>query len=271
MLDLLEKLSGLKENAAGAIEKTLGPMIKDRQEKLSAARKYQARTEELDAITGDYTSPAIGTITVERSGSVLTFSVPSQGIEGLKLVPFEPSGFLASGLDSAPITTFTITKDTNGTLTIYQDGAAIATGTDRNGGQAAIYTDPQKRFTVNLPIGAAPTRMGDAAFIQRPNGILVIAAAEAAGRSLKDSALHFVQTMDPQFTGEPVDTREVPIPNGPTWTQYIYNLPDGMIRAILVMRRGGTDYFVGVQAKASDAQSLVPELNGLLTTFKLNG
>jgi CubicO group peptidase (beta-lactamase class C family) len=269
LLGLLEKLSGLKETAADTIEKTLGPLVKERQEKLAAARNYQAEPEALEALTGDYISPAIGTLTLERSGSLLTATVPSQGITGLKLVPYEPNGFLAGGLNAAPVTTFTIKKDANGTLTIYQDGTAIATRDDGKSAPSATYTDPHKRFTVTLPVGAAPTQMGDAAFMQRPNGILVVAAAEAEGRSLKDSALHFVQTMDAQFKGEPMDTRDVPIPNGPTWTQYIYTLPDGTIRAILVTRRGDMDYFVGVQAKTSDVQSLVPELNGLLTTFKI--
>ena len=102
-----------------------------------------------------------------------------------------------------------------------------------------------------------------------PDGLFVLAAQEAGNDDLKTSVQKLINTKyDPSFNQEPADTRPVPV-NGQTWTQFLYKLPSDQLLAVVATKQKETVYFVVLQAKLADMQTLTPKFNDLLLNFKI--
>jgi hypothetical protein len=53
------------------------------------------------------------------------------------------------------------------------------------------------------------------------------------------------------------------------WTQFLYQLPQAQLLAVMASQQNDTTYFMVVQAKASEVPALTPTFNNLLTGFKI--
>jgi len=268
-MGLIEQMLGLDmgRDVADALNEEAGFVPADRQSMLDTARSYQADPADWDVLVGDYTSIA-GPISIEVQEDKLYLNTEAENIE---LVPFKPGEFLLVDPQTPMLfeaTSFEI--DENGTVTMYQSGMQVAQKLGA-GVEAAIYADPDGYFTVPIPAGLTVTESNGIGVLTStdPAGTFYVGAWNAASGMLEAAGTAFNQLIDPAVVGEAIDMRDVPMPNGPTWTQSIYQLQDGQLRVIISMQQDAIAYFIGIDATPDNLQALVPALNTLLLNFAI--
>jgi hypothetical protein len=103
--------------------------------------------------------------------------------------------------------------------------------------------------------------------------MLAASATDSSSTELEAASKKFINAnFDPAFDQKPADTRQLPVEQSSlTWTQLVYQLPNDQILAVLVTQKQNVNYFVLAQAKTADVQALIPLVNGLLQSFKVQG
>lgn len=239
------------------------------QRRIEAARTYEPDPSAYAALVGEYES-FLAEIRIEVRDGRLFAHINQQGVEiEAELIPFEENRYLgnARGLTSS---VFRFEIDEQGTVMLYQDLFQFARkageGVELSGG----YIDPEGRFTVEIPTELIIEPMDGYVLgtTDAPASIFTFGARAYADEDLQASGLAFVQAHTPEFTGTPVDVRAIPLPNGTTWTQYIYAPSLVELVVVIGIRQGDHDYFITVRALSTDIQAITGTLNALLLSFQ---
>jgi CubicO group peptidase (beta-lactamase class C family) len=234
------------------------------------ARAYKSDLAELDKLTGDYTIPGGKITAVVRDGR-LHLQMNGRADQDLELVQYEPNGFLSNAPLSAGAH-YNFKIDQNGTITLFIEGQQYAQKLGKDV-KVVDYTDPKGRFMFTVPEGLVAQPAGDMAVIPStdPAGAFFAGATKAVEGDLKTNVTALLKKLDPSFNIEPNDVRPVPV-NDLEWAQYLYQLPQNQVLAVVATMQKGTLYFVGVQGKdAAAVQALTPKFNALLLSYKITG
>ncbi|MDX1993964.1 MAG: serine hydrolase domain-containing protein [bacterium] len=270
ILDLLLNLDP-EQSPVDFVSEQSGTTPQEVEARLEAARTYEADPTIYEPLVGEYTSP-LGEMRLEVRGDALYVVANQEGYRyEAELIPFAENQFLGNmrGLNNS-VLRFEI--DEQGTVILYQDDSEIGRKLGE-GVEVSTYEDPDGRYTVSLPDGFA---------LETQENLIVLTSADqegayylGTGETRDDqaaSAAAFAQRFQPDFTGEAVDVRAIPLPSGIEWTQYIYVLPDGeTLLAVLIATAGDTDYFIAVEGDQAQLQALTPGLNTMLLSFTING
>jgi hypothetical protein len=244
-----------------------------RQIMLGQARNYQPDPAVLDRLIGDYTS-SFAQISVVSDGDILYLDVDQgAGLQHLEMVPYEDGGFLITDIPARGyFSQFNFDIAADGTITLYQEGQKIAQRLPA-GVTLATYADPQGRFTITIPLGLAQQATQPVAtFVSAdPLGVFTISATEASAETLTASAQVLVQLLHPDFTQAAVNQRDFQMPDGRTWTQYIYTVTADRSLVVLALREGSTDYFLSLEAANTAIQTLAGPLQELLLNLQITG
>lgn len=240
----------------------------DTQARFDAARAFVADPAGYATLAGDYES-SLADIRIEVREDRLYAVVNQEGFMiDAELVPFDENRYVgnARGLTG---TVFRFEQDEAGTIILYQDDAEIA----RKAGEGVVlnrlYTDPDGHFTVDIPqaLTITPREGFILGTTAEPPATFAFGTRLAGDLDLQANGEAFARLTAPDFAGEPVDVREIPLPNGITWTQYIYAPAADPIWVVLGTRMGDRDYFVTLQASTTTVQAVTGVLNTLLLSF----
>jgi CubicO group peptidase (beta-lactamase class C family) len=240
----------------------------ERRARVEAAQSYEANPAGYEAYIGMYDSP-YGELRAELRDERLYLVLNLQGYNfEAELLEFEPNRFIANarGISNS---VFEIRQSEDGTVTISQDGTQIAQKL-AEGAEAAVYTDPENRFQVDVPAGwslETTDNMGVMTSAEQA-GTFAVGAVEA-GEDLQADAAAIAENIGTLVSGDPVATNPIPLPNGQQWAQYVWVTENGEVLAVNVYAEDGITYFITVQAGQADIQNLLTPLNGLLLTFSL--
>jgi CubicO group peptidase (beta-lactamase class C family) len=270
-LRMIEYLLGLKseKNIAEAINKSAKFDPVERRKQVEAARAYKPDPAALEKLAGEYDSPQ-GKMTLVAKDGKLIVQLP---INPLELVPYSADGFLLNGNSFSLALGFTFKTDAEGTTKMFLGDIEFAQRLGKDV-KAVEYKDSKGRFTVALPAGieAQPAETESIAVFKMadPAATLRIGAVDAKAEKLEDDVKQWVTTFRPGFDLKPLSVNDAPLPNGVTWTQYLYSLPDNDLLVVLVTKKGSTLYFVSAQAKLDAAQRLSLPIVNLLQAFKIS-
>jgi CubicO group peptidase (beta-lactamase class C family) len=270
-LHLTEWLLGLKpeQDLAEKFGKQYDFNLSDFKANLSAARSYKADPTSFQALLGDY-SFAAGKLSVILQDSKLYLQTQvGQTTSLYELVPFKTDGFLVkTGVIAGQVIEFK--TDANGTVLLYQQGNNIAQKLGKNA-KTTEYKDPQGRFSAVLPIGTSLQTQGEMAIVHstNPGGVFVLTAVSASSDDLLADTRQVLNKLDPSFNLAPVATQNLPMADGRTWTQYLYQLPNDQSVVVVAVKDKGTVYVILGQAKNSDVPALTGTFSALLAGFKI--
>lgn len=96
---------------------------------------------------------------------------------------------------------------------------------------AAVYTDPQGRFTVPVPDGWTDTSDEAGAHFSSPNGAANLYVRAVDGADLAAGMTAVLESLFPGWDAESAQTVQAPLPNG-TWVQDVYIQEDGLVIAL---------------------------------------
>ncbi len=244
-----------------------------RQIMLGQARNYQLNPAALDPLVGDYTSSFAEISVVNEDGTLYLDVDQGAGLQHLEMVPFEDGGFLINDIPARGyFSQFNFAIADDGTITLYQEGQKIAQRLPE-GVTLATYADPQGRFTVTIPLGLAQQATQPVAtFVSAdPLGVFTLSATDATAETLTASALALVQLLHPDFTQAAASQGDFQMPDGRTWTQYIYTVTADRALVVLALREGSTDYFITLEAANTAIQTLAGPLQELLLNLQITG
>jgi hypothetical protein len=244
---------------------------------LEQAHTFKADPAALQALVGSYTSD-LGSIniTMQNNDLHLLIDGTTTGKQEFVLVPYSPNNFFLSS-KSFGVTEVSFKTDSNGTITVYQQGIQLAQRLGSNVKEVE-YKDAKGRFSVTIPVGLVLAQpQSDVATLHstEPVGTYMLAASAIASSSAEPEAASkkFINAnLDPAFDQKPADSRQLTVSQTDlTWTQLVYQLPNNQLLAVLVTQKQNVNYFVVAQAKTTDVQAIIPLVNGLLQSFKVQG
>jgi hypothetical protein len=240
------------------------------KEQMEKARNYKPAPKEFDPLLGDLEGP-LGTLPVSlKDGKLFITQTVGQTKVDIELVPFDKYQFLSNGTQ-IPWFVFRFEVDDQGTVKLFQGTSLI--GQRLGAGVKEVqFKDPGGRYTFTVPNPlVAQTAQGLNLVViisTTPKANFFIEAIKAEGTDPKANLERWFMMHDPNGTKqEPVNVREIPLPSGLKWTQYIYQLPSDQLLVALVMQQGDFVYFVSLTAATQDIQSLTPALNTILLSF----
>jgi CubicO group peptidase (beta-lactamase class C family) len=218
-----------------------------------AARAFAPDPESFKPLVGDLEGPG-GKVTILTHDGKLFVGLVAPAPREIELVPMAADRYL---LNSSFGTVISFTVDGKGTVSAYQGAVMIGQRLGK-GVTLAKYSDPRGRFSATLPDGFAARLQDDVETLvsTSPSGSFYLSAAEASSDELGASVAKKLKQIDASFQQDPIRTNAVAHPNGQTWTQFLYALPDGDLVAALATRQKDTVYFVILRAPASSVQAL---------------
>jgi CubicO group peptidase (beta-lactamase class C family) len=128
--------------------------------------------------------------------------------------------------------------------------------------ETTTYNDPEGRFNAQIPAGWTDENTTEYVTFSKDNLLMQLVTVETdTVQAGIEAALALAR---PDLTDEPVQTNDIPAPNG-VWTQHVYILEDGSIVAALGQLVEGTAYVLIFQAPDQEAlQSNISDLNNTL-------
>lgn len=270
-LRMVEWLLGQKveQDLNAQVEKQFGQTQAEFKSKLQAARTYKADPASFEPLLGDYNWVQGKLKITTQDGKLYAQTEIGQAKTSFELVPFEANRFLGNskGVNGQ---TFEFKTDQNGTVLLYQEGNNIAQKPGKDV-KTTEYKDPQSRFSATIPADVTMESSGDMAVIHatNPAGTFLLTAIESGGDDLPTSVKKILNKLDPSFNLSPSAIQNLPLPDGRTWTQYLYQLPGDQSVAVVAVKDKANVYIVLGQAKNADIPALTPIFNSLLTGFKI--
>lgn len=135
------------------------------------------------------------------------------------------------------------------------------------GQDTTTYTDPTGQLTTEIPGGwTDENTTGYATFSKDGVSIHLMTIATEDVQTGINSVLN---TIVPDFSAEPVQVNDIPVPNG-IWTQNVYILDDGSIKAAIGQVVEGVTYVMLVQAPDEGAlQATSNDVNNVLLSIAI--
>jgi hypothetical protein len=268
-ISLSRWLMGLEQlpDFAETINKEMGFNLTEFRANLETAKTYKPDLEALKALEGEYIIKGVQQSTFSIKDNRLYATTDGLTIE---LVPFKKDAFLGNST-GAYGQVFTVRTDVDGTVRFWAAGQVVAERLSK-GQKPNTYTDPKGRFTVTIPSVLKTEAQGEQLVLKNetPPGTFILTQSESA-EDLAATAGKVVAKLYPNLSKPPVDTRQVPLPDGQVWTQYIYQLSDTEALVVVGIKPKGTAHFIILQAKGTDVQTLVPFFNNLILSYKITG
>lgn len=134
--------------------------------------------------------------------------------------------------------------------------------------EATPYENPL--FTAQIPAGWTDQSTEAYGFFTHENGAEMYLLSVPAD-DVQEGITAGLEIIRPEFDAAPVDTRDLPVPNG-VWTQNVYLLDEGAISAALGQVKDGQMALLYIEAP--DQQGLVtttPDLNNVLLSVTFSG
>jgi CubicO group peptidase (beta-lactamase class C family) len=270
-LRMVEWLLGQKpeQDLNAQIEKQFGQTQAEFKAKLQATRTFKADSASFEPLLGDYNWVQGKLKVTSQDGKLYVQAEVGQAKTSYELVPFATNHFLGNSKVVSG-QTFEFKTDQNGTVLLYQEGNNIAQKPGKDV-KTTEYKDPQGRFSATIPADATMQTSGDMAAIHvtNPAGTFLLTAIESGSDDLQASIKKVLTRLDPSFNLTPSATQALPLPDGRTWTQYLYQLPGDQSLAVVAVKDKANVYLVLGQAKNADIPALTPLFNSLLTGFKI--
>jgi CubicO group peptidase (beta-lactamase class C family) len=239
---------------------------------LEAAKTFKPDLTVLKSLEGKYTLITGDSAVISLKDGQLSLN---QGGQNFPMVAASKTEFILNVLGTLVALEFQI--DPSGLVWILQDGTVVgarmpASSSSSMPTPASVeFTNTANQYSLTIP--------GDLTFAQqtpnfsvfqsaKPEATVIVATSKAQS-DLEQSVKTVVNQFDPSFKQKPDNVRELPLINGVTWTQYIYQLPNDQILVALAARKGNTAFVIITQLKTADLNAFTPTVNQLLLSFKI--
>lgn len=244
----------------------------DRVERIMAeVAAYEADPAEFEPLVGQYSS-VVGELTlfVEDERLYLRQIVEDRPFD-FELVPYGSNVFYLNESPNAG-SAFRFEVDDVGTVTMFQEGQQIGQMLGE-GVEQAVVEDPRGRFEFNLPQDVTIGIMDNQIVLNftEPDARIYVEGVDAHTNDKRTIVEDYLTANEITVSGDPLDARDLPLPDGSVWTQYVYALPDGTLIVGLIRLEDETAYLVGIQADQATLGAITSALNEVLLSFRLTG
>ncbi|MCU0498373.1 MAG: alpha/beta fold hydrolase [Anaerolineae bacterium] len=133
----------------------------------------------------------------------------------------------------------------------------------------ALYSG--EGFSFPIPPGWTDQSTPTLAHFTNPAGTADVYALAIPADEIQAGIDAAIAGIDPTFNAPRLQSSEVPLPGGVTWTQNVYALPDGTLIVGIGRIRDGVLYVVVIRASQVVLQIETPTLNEILLGYTLAG
>lgn len=99
--------------------------------------------------------------------------------------------------------------------------------------EADIYTDGAGLYQIPIPDGWTNQSTGELAHFINSAATANLYTLVVEGADVQVGMQAAINRINPDFSAQPTQTIEIPLPSGDRWTQNVYMLPDGLLAAVL--------------------------------------
>jgi CubicO group peptidase (beta-lactamase class C family) len=129
------------------------------------------------------------------------------------------------------------------------------------------YQDPAGLFSADIPAGWTDESTDEYGLFT--NGGLALYLLTVEADDVQDSISAALDLIAPDFDAEPVQSSEIPIPNG-IWTQNVFILEDNALWAVIAQVKDGIAYMMVVQAPDQPTlAALTNDVNSVLLSITI--
>ncbi|MBN8595443.1 MAG: alpha/beta fold hydrolase [Anaerolineae bacterium] len=111
-----------------------------------------------------------------------------------------------------------------------------------------MYTDGAGLYQIPIPAGWANQSTPEMAHFINPAATANLYALVVEGADVQAGIQAALSRINADFSAQPVQTMEIPLPSGDRWTQNVYMLPDGMLAAVLGRVDNDLTYVIAIFA-----------------------
>lgn len=137
--------------------------------------------------------------------------------------------------------------------------------------QDDTQADPTGQFTIPIPAGWTADHTDAWLHYVSPDGEANLYAFTVEAEDVNAGIAAALTQIDPALTAEPTQSSEVPLPNGSSWVQNVYILPENELVVGLGRQEEGTTYVLVVRGLVASLQAINPTILETLFGYTLSG
>jgi hypothetical protein len=134
-----------------------------------------------------------------------------------------------------------------------------------------VYSDEAGRFQIPIPESWTDKSDETRAYFVNAEGTAEIYALAVESDDLQTGVQTALEQIYPGFDSSPLQTSEVPVPGGTTWTQNIYALEGGDLLAAVARVEGDLTYVITIRAPQNVLIQETATLNKMILGYTVTG